>query len=62
MEAIENGFFMNEIPIFIAFDNTSIIGFACFDVVGRNKGLFGPMGVSLSNRAKVLDILCCIYV
>ena len=52
MEAIENGLFMNEIPIFIAFDNTSIIGFACFDVVGRKKGLFGPMGVALSNRAQ----------
>jgi hypothetical protein len=48
--AVENGFSQENIPIFIAIDNNQINGFACFDVGRNKKGLFGPMGTSLSNR------------
>jgi len=50
LDSIENGFSQENIPIFIALDTQEIIGFACFDVVRRKKGLFGPMGTSLTNR------------
>jgi N-acetylglutamate synthase-like GNAT family acetyltransferase len=50
LDSIENGFFQEDIPIFIALEGQEIIGFACFDVVRRKKGLFGPMGTSFSNR------------
>lgn len=50
LQSIENGFEQENIPIFIALDGQRIVGFACFDVVRRKKGLFGPMGTSLSNR------------
>ena len=50
IESIENGFLQEDVPIFLALERQEIIGFACFDVVRRKKGLFGPMGTSLSNR------------
>ncbi|WP_226530234.1 GNAT family N-acetyltransferase [Metabacillus niabensis] len=50
LDSIKNGFLKEDIPIFIAQDDQGIIGFACFDVVRRKKGLFGPMGTSFSNR------------
>lgn len=52
LDSIENGFSQEDIPIFIAQDEQEILGFACFDVVRRKKGLFGPMGTSLSNRTQ----------
>ncbi|MBA9028555.1 GNAT family N-acetyltransferase [Peribacillus huizhouensis] len=48
--AIENGFQEEDIPIYVADENGMIVGFACFDVVRRKKGLFGPMGTSISKR------------
>lgn len=50
LDSIENGFFQEDIPIFIALEEQEILGFACFDVVRRKKGLFGPMGTSFLNR------------
>lgn len=50
IDSIEIGLLQENIPIFIALDGQGIIGFACFDVVRRKKGLFGPMGISFSNR------------
>lgn len=50
LEAIENGFQVENIPIYLALQNGRIIGFACFDVVRKKKGLFGPMGTSVLNR------------
>lgn len=52
LDSIENGFLQDNIPIFIALDDNHINGFACFDVVRKRKGLFGPMGTSLSNRVQ----------
>ncbi|WP_059173338.1 GNAT family N-acetyltransferase [Bacillus sp. FJAT-27445] len=52
LESIENGFLYEKIPIFIALNEDQIVGFSCFDVVRRKKGLFGPMGTSFSNRVK----------
>ncbi|MFS0639171.1 GNAT family N-acetyltransferase [Mesobacillus foraminis] len=52
LDSIENGFLNEKIPIFMALDEEHIVGFACFDVVRRKKGLFGPMGTSFSNRVK----------
>ncbi|WP_121614247.1 GNAT family N-acetyltransferase [Mesobacillus foraminis] len=52
LDSIENGFLNVKIPIFMALDEEHIVGFACFDVVRRKKGLFGPMGTSFSNRVK----------
>jgi N-acetylglutamate synthase-like GNAT family acetyltransferase len=52
LDAIENGFQEENIPIYIALQNNHIIGFACFDVVRRKKGLFGPMGTSILNRTQ----------
>jgi N-acetylglutamate synthase-like GNAT family acetyltransferase len=52
LNSIENGFLKEETPIFIALDDNDIVGFACFDVVRRKKGLFGPMGTSFSNRVQ----------
>ncbi len=52
LDSIENGFLKDNIPIFIALDDNQIIGFACFDVVRKRKGLFGPMGTTLSNRVQ----------
>jgi N-acetylglutamate synthase-like GNAT family acetyltransferase len=52
LESIENGFQEENIPIYIALLNDQIIGFACFDVVRRKKGLFGPMGTSILNRTQ----------
>lgn len=50
LDAIKHGFQEENIPIFIALDDGLIVGFACFDVVREKKGLFGPMGTSLSHR------------
>lgn len=51
-----------EIPIFIAFNNKKIIGFACYDLVRNKKGLFGPMGTSHDMRGysigKTLLYIC----
>ncbi|MEK4670958.1 GNAT family N-acetyltransferase [Niallia sp. FSL R7-0271] len=52
IESIEIGFIQEDIPIFIALEGSGIIGFACFDVVRMKKGLFGPMGTSISTRTQ----------
>lgn len=52
LNSINNGFSKEEIPIFIAFEENEIIGFACYDVVRNKKSLFGPMGTSYSKRIK----------
>jgi len=50
IDSIENGFLQEDVPIYIALAGQEIIGFACFDVVRRKKGLFGPMCTSSSSR------------
>lgn len=50
LDSIDNGFLQDDIPIFLALDHEQIVGFACYDVVRKKKGLFGPMGTSYSNR------------
>lgn len=57
LDSIENGFLKDNIPIFIALDDNQIIGFACFDVVRKRKGLFGPMGTTLSNRVQGIGFI-----
>jgi len=52
LKSVENGFLNKKISIFIAQDGGEIIGFACYDVVRKKKGVFGPMGISFSNRVK----------
>lgn len=52
LNSIENGFLLEEIPIYIAVDNEQILGFACYDLVRGRKGIFGPMGTSFSNRVQ----------
>lgn len=52
LESIKNGFSNNKIPVFIALNEGNIVGFACYDVVRRRKGLLGPMGISFSSRVK----------
>ena len=52
LDSIENGFLQDDIPIFVALDNEQVVGFACFDVVRKKRGLFGPMGTSYSNRSQ----------
>ncbi|WP_078394445.1 hypothetical protein [Shouchella patagoniensis] len=52
LPSIRSGFSKIEIPIFLARKNDEIIGFACFDVVRNEKGLFGPMGTAETNRVK----------
>ncbi|QSS98803.1 GNAT family N-acetyltransferase [Pontibacillus sp. ALD_SL1] len=41
-----------EIPIFIAERNNTIIGFACYDLVRKQKSIFGPMGTSKDKRCQ----------
>ncbi|MDG5471273.1 GNAT family N-acetyltransferase [Jeotgalibacillus sp. ET6] len=48
--SIENGISKGKIPIYIAEKDGEILGFACFDVVRNKKGIFGPMGTSITNR------------
>lgn len=49
---ILNGIDHNHSSVYIALKDNKIIGFAGYDVVGHNKGNFGPMGVDLSVRSK----------
>ena len=50
MSAVQNGFSKEEIPIYIAIIDGEIIGFAGYDIVRNKKGLFGPMGTTLTKR------------
>ncbi|WP_242235325.1 GNAT family N-acetyltransferase [Bacillus cereus group sp. BfR-BA-01316] len=52
LKSLDYGFrtYKEEVPIFIAEQEGVIIGFACYDVVGGKKGLFGPMGTTKNNR------------
>ncbi|MRX72325.1 GNAT family N-acetyltransferase [Bacillus lacus] len=50
IESVSNGFSQKDIPIYIALEGKEITGFACFDVVGGKRGVFGPMGTSLAYR------------
>lgn len=52
LDSIENGFLKTKIPIFIALNNNDIVGFACFDVVRKKQGIFGPMGTSFTSRVR----------
>ena len=61
LDSIESGFLKEDIPIFIAQDDQGIIGFACFDVVRRKKGLFGAMGTSFSNRIQGIGYTLLYY-
>lgn len=47
---VSNGFRRKIPPIFVAFDGNKIVGFSAYDVVKNKKGLFGPMGISISHR------------
>jgi len=50
LESINNGLEADNIPIYIAVQRGEILGFACYNVVRRKKGLFGPMGTAMSKR------------
>ncbi|MCD5323387.1 MULTISPECIES: GNAT family N-acetyltransferase [Pontibacillus] len=50
LEHINHSYNMDVIPILLAEQNGSIIGFACYDLVHNQKGLFGPMGTSKDKR------------
>ncbi|GGD25695.1 GNAT family N-acetyltransferase [Pontibacillus salipaludis] len=50
LEHVNHASDMSEIPIFIAERNNTIIGFACYDLVRKQKGIFGPMGTSKDKR------------
>lgn len=50
--SLENGISKGKIPIYIAEKDGEILGFACFDVVRNKKGLFGPMGTSITKRTQ----------
>lgn len=52
LDSLTFGFGQREIPIFIALQEEKVIGFACYDVVRAKKGVFGPMGTSLSSRVQ----------
>lgn len=52
IESIVNGFCETNIPIFLAIEKDRIIGFACYDVVRKKKGLFGPMGTAIHHRGQ----------
>lgn len=51
-ENIGKAFNREQVSVFIALLNGEIVGFSAYDVVGCNKGIFGPMGVSISHRSK----------
>lgn len=52
MVGLSRQFQQAPIPIFIAHADNRIVGFACYDVVQMKKGVFGPMGTSLTYRQK----------
>lgn len=52
VESIRNGLQSSDIPIYIALEEGRIVGFACYDVVQNQKGVFGPMGTSRLARSK----------
>lgn len=52
IKTLENGIAKEKIPIYLAENDGEILGFACFDVVRNKKGLFGPMGTSISRRTQ----------
>jgi len=58
---VENGFGKKKIPIFIALFNNKIIGFSAHDVVRKKKGIFGPIGISMEQRAKGTGIALLHY-
>ncbi|WP_367613835.1 GNAT family N-acetyltransferase [Heyndrickxia shackletonii] len=63
LDSVENGLQEENIPIYVAIQNGKILGFACFDVVRRKKGLFGPMGTAISNRTQGIGYMllhCCL--
>lgn len=49
-ESILNGFRQKEIPIFLAWEGTKLIGFSSYDVYRSQKGIYGPMGVLKTER------------
>lgn len=52
LDSVTFGFGQQNIPIFIALQEGEVIGFASYDVVRAKKGVFGPMGTSLSSRVQ----------
>ncbi|MGM0845357.1 MAG: GNAT family N-acetyltransferase [Bacillota bacterium] len=49
-ETVHNGFLQKEIPIFLAWEDTKLIGFSSYDVFRGQKGIYGPMGVLKTER------------
>ncbi|MFS0638824.1 GNAT family N-acetyltransferase [Mesobacillus foraminis] len=52
LDSINNGLRNEKNPIYIAYINGKIVGFACFDSVQNKKGVFGPMGTAKTERVK----------
>lgn len=52
LDSLQFGFNQPKIPIFVALEGETIVGFASYDVVRAKKGVFGPMGTSLSIRVQ----------
>lgn len=54
LQSIDYAFrtYKEKLPIYIAQQEGTIVGFACYDVVRGKKGLFGPMGTAKQNRVK----------
>lgn len=49
---VNKAFSNDKITIFIAQANGDIVGFAGYDIVRKEKGVFGPMGVAHTHRSK----------
>ncbi|KGP91804.1 acetyltransferase [Pontibacillus chungwhensis BH030062] len=54
LEHVNHASNKEEIPIFIAERNNTIIGFACYDLVRNQKSIFGPMGTSKDKRCQLV--------
>jgi len=52
VKTIETALEEDNPPLFIAHDRRKLIGFACYDSVRHQKGVYGPMGTSPHVRTK----------
>jgi len=52
VKTIRNAFEQERPPLYIAIDEGELIGFACYDSVRHQKGVYGPMGTSPTVRRR----------
>ncbi|WP_456274376.1 GNAT family N-acetyltransferase [Bacillus sp. AK031] len=50
VKTLKYGFKQQEIPIFLAWKDSNLVGFSSYDVYRRQKGIYGPMGVVKNER------------